>query len=181
MHPHAPAPRQQRGLTLVETSIVLAVTGILIGAAAPSIQRAIERRHVEGAAAQLRTDLAHARSLAVARNRSVRISFDSGTAGSCYIVHTGAAGDCRCDGQGATVCSGSGEALRSMHFQATGPVTLRSNVSSVLADASRGTVTPTATVAVQGRSGLRLNAVVNIMGRVRVCSVGGGLPGYVTC
>src|SRR5690349_16995503 len=91
-----------RGFTMVEALIVLGVAAVTVGSVAPGFQRAFEARRLEGAAAQLETELQFARSEAVQRNESVRVSFDN--ARSCYVIHTGPAGACEC-GTGAPVCS----------------------------------------------------------------------------
>jgi type IV fimbrial biogenesis protein FimT len=78
---HAAAPR--RGLTPIECMVTVAVSAVVAGTAVPSLRAAMERRQLEGAAAQLQTDLALARSAAMAANRSLRISFEKSAAGSC--------------------------------------------------------------------------------------------------
>lgn len=171
--------RLQRGLTLVDTAVGLAITAIAVGAAAPSFESARERRHLEGAAAQLETDLQFARSAAVAAGRSLRLGFDASAA--CYVVHTGSHGDCRCGDGPAPVCSNGAEALRSVRLATGVPVTMTSNVSSFSLDGQFGTVVPAATVRFQGRSGAALHQVINVMGRVRTCSPGTTVPGVRAC
>ena len=98
-----PARRSQAGITLVETMVVSSVLAVLTGLAAPSFDSSIQRRHLEGAATQLETDIHHARMLAVARNAPLRMSFESGAGGSCYVVHSGAANQCACAVDGSPV------------------------------------------------------------------------------
>ena len=171
----------QQGLTLVESLISLAVVTVSLGAAVPGFQQAQERRQLEGAAAQLATDLRHARSLAVARRAPVRLSVQSSEGASCYVVHTGSAGDCRCSGAGAAVCTSGAEALRTVGFEAGGRMRLSSTSASMLFDTDRGTVTPTGTLRLQASSGDSIHQVVNIMGRVRTCSPGGAVAGHPAC
>jgi len=102
--------RHVRGLTLIETSVCLAITAIVVGAAAPSFESMRERRHLEGAVAQFETDLQLARAAAVARGRTVRIDFHE--AAGCYVVHTGGSQDCRCDAAPAPVCRAGAEPLK---------------------------------------------------------------------
>ena len=113
MNPHRQTPRlltasrrSQAGITLVETTVVSSVLAVLTGLAAPSFDSSIQRRHLEGAATQLETDIHHARMLAVARNAPLRMSFESGAGGSCYVIHTGAANQCTCAADGSPVCQG---------------------------------------------------------------------------
>lgn len=175
--------RNQRGLSLVESLMAMAITAIATGATLPGFQQALEQRRLEGAAAQLHTDLQLARSEAVARNRTLRMSFrtGTGTGSSCYVVHTGTAGSCSCDDSGAPVCTSGAEALRSVHFAPGGQVQLQSNVASMVLDPAKGTVSPTGTVRVLGAEGRAVHVVVNIMGRARKCSPGSAVPGYPTC
>jgi type IV fimbrial biogenesis protein FimT len=173
--------RAQAGVTLIETTTVSAVIAVLAGAAAPAFDHSLQRRHLEGAATQLETDIHHARMLAVARNAPLRISFESGAGGSCYVIHTGSANQCSCSADGGATCQGEAHAERSVRFAPGGPVSLKSNSRSVLFDPSRGTSSPTATVQLQARSGAAIHQVLNIMGRVRSCSPAPELSGYRRC
>jgi type IV fimbrial biogenesis protein FimT len=182
--PHRQSPRRaQAGVTLVETSIVASVLAVMASLAVPSFQDAVQRRHLEGAANQLETDIHYTRMMAVARNVPMRISFEAGSTGSCYVIHTGAAGQCSCAGAGAgtAVCQGAAQAERSVFLPADGPVSLRLNSRSVVFDAMKGTSTPTATMQLTARNGMTVRQVMNIMGRVRSCSPAPALSGYRPC
>lgn len=172
--------RHQAGWSLIEGMVCLAVTAVALGAAVPGFDSVRDRRHVDGAAAQLETDLQLARSTAVLQSRTVRIAFQADAAGSCYVVHSGAAGACRCDAQGQASCSGDAQALRSVGYGAELPVRLTSNSASMAFEPVRGTVTPTSTVRLTGR-GHAVHVVTNIMGRVRSCSPEGATTGYPRC
>ena len=176
-----PRRRRQRGLTLVEAAIALAVVAILAGLAVPSFESMRQRRHVEGVALQFETDVHFARSLAVARHQTVRISFDAAQGAGCYVVHTGAANACTCGAGGAPVCTGGAEALRAVRLDGPGVPTLGANVRSMAFDPTRGTVTPTGTVRVRYADGPALHQVVNVMGRVRSCAPAPGLAGHRDC
>lgn len=162
---------QQSGLSLIECAIATAVAALVLGAALPSFEEARLRRHVEGIAAQLETDLQLARSEAVARNESVRVSFGTEGAG-CYWLHTGDRPEVSCDEQPA--------ALRQVRLPADGGVQLRTNSVSMLFDPVKGTVTPTGTLKLHSPLGT-VHLVVNVMGRVRSCTPDGALPGLVRC
>ena len=183
MRPTRPSRHTQIGLTLVETMVTTSALAVLTGLAAPSFDGAFQRRHLEGAAAQLETDIHFARSMAVARNAPLRISFESSAGASCYVIHTGAANQCSCAADGTTVCTGDALAERSVRFEAGGPVSLVSNSRSVLFDPTRGTSTPTATMRLTTRNGMAIHQVMNIMGRVRSCSPAPApaLSGYRRC
>jgi type IV fimbrial biogenesis protein FimT len=173
--------RRQRGITLVESMITMVVTAVLVGAAAPSLQEARAKRHLDGAAAQLATDLRHARSVAVAQARPVRFSVHHGAAGSCYVVHTGPVSACSCDEQGQAQCSGGAQALLVAGFPATGAVRLSNTSASMLFEPDRGTVTPTGTLRAELADGRSVRQIINIMGRVRACSPDGPASGHPAC
>ncbi len=175
-----PATAHQRGLTLIECLVVLAIVAVLLGSALPGFAKLTERRHLEGTVAQLATDIQHTRSLAVASDGGRRMSFRSGDAGSCYVVHDGPAQACRCEPGGSVQCLNGATALRSVFFPADGPVQLRTNVGSILFHPVHGTSTPTGTLRVLARSGAAVHQVVNLMGRTRACSPN-GVAGYAAC
>jgi type IV fimbrial biogenesis protein FimT len=182
MNSRQPQPRLQRrqaGITLVETATVTAVLAVAVGSAVPGFDRALQRHRLEGAAAQLETDIHYARSLAVARNMPLRIGFDN--AAGCYVIHTGAAQQCSCKADGSAVCQGGAQAERSVAIAAGSKLGLRANVRSVLFDPVRGTSTPTATLRVESDHGMAIHQVLNVMGRVRSCAPAPGLSGYATC
>lgn len=176
-----PNSRSQRGLTLVETSVSLLIGLATLAASLPSFQAARDKQAIQGVAAQLETDIQYARSLAVARNQQVRISFPPNHAASCYIVHTGSASDCSCNAQGKASCVRGAQVLRSASNVGLTPISVRSNSASMLVDHTRGTFSPTGTVQVQGQSGKTLKVIVNITGRVRSCAATPGLPGFPRC
>jgi type IV fimbrial biogenesis protein FimT len=157
---------QQRGVTMIEACITLAIAGILAGSALPSFKESLDKRSIEGFSSEVGTDLRYARSEAVARNTGVRVSFYQG----CYVVHTGARADCQCDGQGPAVCTGEAVALKTVNSAEARGVQIVSNVSSLRFDPTNGTTSPTGTVCTVPASGRSVHHVVNLMGRVRTCS-----------
>jgi len=169
----------RRGVTMIEGLICVTVLLLAVSAALPSFGSAREHRRVEGAAAQLETDLQLTRSVAVAQNRTVRFEIGRDELGTCYVVHDGSAGDCTCSAQGA-VCKAGVLAHRHQHYGADAGVTVQANVGSMVFDPLKGTVTPTATLRVEGPN-VAVRQIVNIMGRIRSCSPEGAIPGYKTC
>lgn len=173
----------QRGVTAVESLIVLSTVVVALGAALPSLQASKAQRHLDGSAAQLETDIQHARSLAVAQHRNLRMSFFRDDHGSCYVVHSGPAGSCQCTPTGEAVCSAGTQSARSHRFTADNAVQLQANVSGITFDASKGTVTPTTTLRLAASETRSVNVVVNVMGRVRNCAPASAtdVRGYTRC
>lgn len=175
------SPRRQTGVTLVESLITCAVVAVTLGVAVPGLDRAQQTRHLEGVAWQIETDIHFTRSLVLAHSRALRMGFGASAAGSCYVVHSGAARACTCSGDGQTQCLPGAQALRSVYLPASLPAQLQANVASMLFDPDQGTVTPTGTLRVLAAGGSAVHQVVNIMGRVRSCSPGASAKGYKAC
>jgi type IV fimbrial biogenesis protein FimT len=171
----------QRGLSLIEVAVVLAVTAVLAGTAAPSLADFIGTRRLDAAAAQLATDIQFVRTDAVARNQPVRLSFFNAAEGSCYVIHTGAAALCSCAASGPANCTGGAVQLKTVQLPARDKVGVQANTGSVLFDPLHGTASPTATVRLLGMNGRTVHHIVNVMGRVRSCSPLNAMPGYAAC
>jgi type IV fimbrial biogenesis protein FimT len=77
-----------RGFTLVELMVVLAVLGVIVVLAAPSLRDFILTQRLKSINAQLVTDLQFARSEAIARRTWVRVAFRSNSSLTCYTLYT---------------------------------------------------------------------------------------------
>ena len=97
--------KTQRGLTLIEGCVTLAIASILVGTAAPSLIDSNKKRALDGGATELATDLVMARSEAVARGQGVRVSFHAVAGGTCQLVHTGSTADCEVGAAGGVCCA----------------------------------------------------------------------------
>jgi len=171
----------QRGLTLVELGVTLAVLALVALAAWPALADLLQRRALSGLAAELRADLQRARSEAVARRLGVRVEVQSVADGSCWLAYAGAADACRCAGGAEPACD-SGALLVSHRFvEARSGLSLSSSVAALRFDPRLGTATPSGTLRVTTAGGVAVHHVVNLTGRVRTCSVGGGLAGMPAC
>lgn len=173
--------RLQRGLTLVEAAIVIAIAAVAVATGLPGFRGFIDNQRLSGAAAQLATDLQYTRAESVLRHTALRFSIQSGAWGQCYVVHTGHADQCSCSAEGPAQCSGGAQSLRSVRFPAEHPVALQANVGSIRFDPLHGTCTPTGTLKLVAASGRAVHQVVNLMGRVRSCSPHGAVPGHASC
>ena len=178
---HLSRPAAQRGFSLVEAGIVLAVTAVVATSAAPSLQRVVDTRRIDGAATQLAADIQFVRVEAVARNQPLRLSVQAGGGTSCYVVHTGAANQCSCTADGPAQCNGGAQAIKAVRLTGADRTALQANVASIVFDPLHGTSTPTGTLRVTGSDGRAVHHVVNVMGRVRSCSPLAAVPGYRAC
>lgn len=179
-----PSPTRARvhGLTLIETLCVLAIMAVLLGGALPLFGELHASQALQATAALLETDIQLARSEASAGGRPVRLSVQQTPAGTtCYLIHTGAAHACRCEGAGRSVCDAGAALLRLSEQGGPSGISLAPVRRSILFDAGKGTVTPTATLRVVDREGRAIHQVVNIMGRVRSCTPTTGFAGLRPC
>jgi type IV fimbrial biogenesis protein FimT len=171
----------QRGVTLAELSTVTAIAATVLTTAIPSFNVFMERRTLEGVAGELSTDLQFIRSEAVRQNRSLRVSFQQLTGGSCYVIHTGSSADCHCSGDAPAVCTGDAESVKTVYVAAQRGVQILANQAGISYDPVRGTASPWATVRVVGNEGRAIHHVVSIMGRVKTCSPQHSMAGYKAC
>lgn len=174
-------PSNQRGLTLIEGCVTLAIVSILAGAAAPSFIESNKKRVLDGSVTEMATDLFLARSEATAHQEGVRVSFHTVTTGSCMLIHTGATADCACDSRGTAQCGNGATLIKGNYYAQSRGVTLAANVASIRFDPTHGMATPGGTIRLAAAGGQEVHHVVNIMGRVRSCSPGGQVKGYKTC
>jgi type IV fimbrial biogenesis protein FimT len=91
-------------------------------------------------------------------------------AGTCWVVHTGAAAQCRCDDAPPAVCTGGAREIKTVILGAVDRVSVQANVASIAFDPMHGTSTPTGTLRLIDRRGRAVHHVVNVMGRVRSCT-----------
>lgn len=166
----------QRGLSMIEVCMVLALVSVLAGSALASWWPARQKWMFDAAVAEVPTDVAFARSAAPTRSGGVWLSYHAVAGGSCALVHAGAKADCSCDAGGQPVCTGEGQALKTVLHPVSVGIARPIHFSP-----DNGSVTPTATIRVQHAAGGEVHHKVNILGRVRSCSPGGAVKGYAAC
>jgi type IV fimbrial biogenesis protein FimT len=177
---HIRGKASQRGLSVIELAVVMAIVAIVAATAVPSFTALIDARRLDAAALRLAADVQFVRGEAVARTGTLRLSIRAGSDATCWIVHTGAPADCTC-AAAAAACSGEAMAIKSVVLPNSERVTVSGNVGSIAFDPLHGTSTPTGTLRLTGARGRAVHHVVNVLGRVRSCTPDGGVPGYPTC
>jgi type IV fimbrial biogenesis protein FimT len=203
--PHA------QGLTLVELLVVIALAGVLIALAAPSMRGLISAKRVQGINTELVTDMQYARSEAARRSRDVRIGFQATDQLTCYALYVepepaagalpasgvnGGVGDCNCSRRpGIDVCSAEPgrEEIKTVQVSrsigvsfsassADGPILNFGAVSAGQVSASAPGVVPAAfDVTVTGTPYGQLRTSVNAAGRPSVCSPDGSISAAPRC
>ena len=86
-----------RGFTLIELMIAVAVIAIIIVIAAPSFRDMVLMQRLRSITAQLMTDLQFARNEAVSRGTLLRLSFRTNADMTCYTLYTSGVLNDRCD------------------------------------------------------------------------------------
>lgn len=187
---HAPAA----GFTLVEFLVVLTVLAIVSVTALPSFEDFRARQRLRSAADNLYTDLQYARSEAVQRNVRLTVSFSAG-GDWCYGIVEGTDA---CDCTETDTTAGDYCGIRRAHnIPADGarpdfPGVSISSASfggsaSYRIDPRRGQLLDAAgdpvdgSILLAGAASRSVRADVNAIGRVRLCSPGGTVPGFPEC
>lgn len=181
--------RPARGLTLVESLVVLAVLGVLIALVAPSMRGMIARQRVQGVNAELVTALQLARSEVAQRSgmaTKVAVSFGADANFTCYSVHTVAAGGtCDCTRLPGAVCTAPAQEIKSMQFARAEGVSVAASSPSgtvVVFAPPLGAATPgDLVVDVRDVTSGYLRTAINAMGRPSVCSPDGSIKGVGSC
>jgi type IV fimbrial biogenesis protein FimT len=186
----SPASLRQAGFTVVELMIVVAIVAVLMAMAAPSFSEYLSKRRVDGVMSELVTDMHYARSEAVSRNETVKITFGT----DCYVIHRSlvpgnAATVASCTRTTKSITPAAAE-IKTVQLDEGRPLTIDPGaLTFVEFEPVRGTATnssASATVSVDVRSTTGINwllrAVLTSMGRVETCSPSGAghFPGYST-
>ncbi|MGZ8227416.1 MAG: GspH/FimT family pseudopilin [Methylococcaceae bacterium] len=158
--------KRQRGFTLTEMMITIAIVAILAGLAVPSFTSTLERRKIIGVAEAILSDLRWARGEAIKRNTDVTVTFTPGAAGDwSYTVDPGA------------------KTVDSSAIPEYSDIALAENFGSdnTIFDHIRGTAQAGAVTLTSSANNYQLRVVLTTMGRARICSVGGTVGGYDAC
>lgn len=184
MNPTAAIPRhpRQAGHSLLELLLCACILAILLASTLPGLNQFVQRQRLQAVAQSVMVDLQQARAEAVRGHDSVQFAFGQPTGGSCYVIHTGAIGDCRCEANGQAVCTGTANVIKIAWLPASRSVSLRANVRNLSFHARQGSVTSTGSIDLAvDRSGEAIRHVISIAGRVRSCAPQAAIAGLKPC
>jgi type IV fimbrial biogenesis protein FimT len=118
-----------------------------------------------------------------ARERAVgtRITVSSDLRGDCYVLHTGDAGECQCNGETPATCDAGAHAIKSVFFPAAGPVRLATEEPSTGIAPVRGNAISMNTFTLTDEQGREVRHVISTLGRVRSCATSPSLSRYAPC
>ena len=160
----------QKGITLIETLVVITLLAILTAIAVPSFKDIILNRRLEGKAREYVTHMNWARSLAVSSNQAVNLRIATGGNASCYVIFQGPLNDCSCNASGAACTTPSNERLVVVLPHSNGiRVSARTESATTQINPRLGTITPTLTAIFTADNGKAIHNISNILGRTRSC------------
>lgn len=148
-----------RGFTLIELLVAMVLLAVLAALAAPSFNEQLARRRLEGVATDLSTDLQFARTQAVSDRSTVQVVTDNG--GTRYrLINAG------------------NTTLKTVDLPAG---IVATDAITVTYDQLRGTSNAAQVTVSSARTSAQLRVDTNAMGRVSICTPGGGFKGYTSC
>lgn len=188
--------RMARGLSLVELMVAVAILGVLVAAAVPSLSDLLERRRVVAVAQELAGILNYARSETNVNGDMVNVHLEKDPDGrlSCAMVniHNGTQHLCKCYRAPGNMCGGwPVQILRVFQIENSNGVSFEASATNwgllnkPILNFERGKYFPEVSgvkIDVTGkRTGAQLRVEINEVNRVRVCSPDSSVSGYPSC
>lgn len=188
--------KQRSGVTLVEMLIGVAVLGVLLAVAVPSLMAMMERRRVVAAAGEITSFFAQARTESAITDDKVTLHMERVPAAvgdfSCLRLTVARYSDtCTCNRRESDVCSvGDAKLLREFILPRSSSVSFEASATgwgfdSYAVTFLRGlyaTDVKNLKIVVTGtKTGAQLRVDYNNAGRVRTCSPDGSIGGFPAC
>lgn len=165
-----------KGFTLVELMVTLAVLAIILTIAVPSFSEALNRYRLKAVAESFMGGMYIAKAEAMRTGKPVYFSVSPTAA--CYGFNVGSA--CDCSTASASQCTMSTTTFSAGQSVSMAGTTVAGN--SGYFEPVRGTVTSPGNVSFQNSTGLVIKSGVSSVGRVSSCSPAGStyVRGYVS-
>lgn len=159
----------QRGLTMLELCIAIAILAVLSAVAVPTLSARLDQQRLYTAAEALLADINEARFEAARQHRGLHVVMDTGD-NWCWAVATQAA--CPC---------GQAQACELRHALARDHAGVRLLQGLNLRLTATGQTDSPGSATLESRRGSRLRVDVQALGRARVCTLVGPTARYPLC
>lgn len=163
---------RERGLTLIELAVVLAVLAVLSALALPDIGARLQHQRLQAAAELLAGDVAEARFEAVRRGNALHLQAAGAGPEWCWSIS--ATPGCGC--ASAQLCQ-----LHSVHSADHPGVQLAAGGALRIDPAGSGSGSAAAVATLASPRGERLRVEISALGRPRICAVTGAWPRIPAC
>jgi prepilin-type N-terminal cleavage/methylation domain-containing protein len=192
--------QRRRGVSLIEVLVGLAILGLLMALAVPSMKSFISRHKVSAISAEFLSDLYLARSESVQRGQTVGVIFNENANWTCYTIYTpeDSGGNCDCTLAPSKACSKSTSTeLRTVRIPTNSNVTLKSTAAPVrktdgtILYSGRIIFTPplglppvdqaSPSAKIVSSNGGQLIAATGVNGRQSLCTPDGSMTGVPRC
>lgn len=169
-----------QGFTLIEMMVTVAVLAIIVSIAAPSFNGFFDRYRVKRAADTLSAFLINAKSEAIKRNKNVSAVITG--SGTSWCVGMTENATCDCTANNDCQIDGADRVMNSTSFKGVKWLAPASTHAFEF-KTQRGAVTGFNTVQLESANGSKLNVVVSMVGRIKLCSPSGtgNMGGYTVC
>ena len=192
---HTLKPSKLRGLTLVEVLIVVAVLGILLSIAIPSLADMMERRRVSAIALEIANILSSAKSEANLNNDALTVHLEKDPENklSCisFNAQHGSDFQCKCYLPQNNMCPGTDiPMLRTFQVENIDGVSFEASADhwgalpnriSFAKNMYSSSVSGVKILVTGKRTHAQLSVQLNEANRVRTCSPGGSIGGFPAC
>jgi len=168
------------GFGLVEMLVVMVLVCIVAATCVPLLTGLRQHRQLAAAADTLHAEIQHARSEAARLGKTVRLGFSDHPGGTCYIIHIGNTGDCRCKDDGRAACT-AGYLLKVEWIDKKSQIVVKANVPVLSFDPDGGYGTSPGTIGLTNAAGENISHIVSFVGRIRSCTTTPGKNSLPKC
>ncbi len=167
-----------RGFTLIELMVTVAILAILLTIGVPSMTSFFDRQKVVAAAEALYSALQETKSEAISRSQTVRFVHNLGS--SEYAISTVATTACSASSlNGCTISIGGAAVVNKFNNVVFDDVTITEPTTSVDFDGIRGGVSAKSTYVIESPNALIVKINVTVLGMISICS--NDIGSYKSC